>query len=711
MARLVFVLSFGEPEEAFFADTFLALLCADARRAGHQAEVVRVHYHGREARADQEIRERLSAELTSLRPDLVVVERLFDPVPLAGWNVLQVTRGDSVEPAPGVRHVLGAVTELMRGRGARSTPSMASLRRAFEAVLGALERGDDLGAVAGVATAVAGELGVGSPLPRAEGEGPFDPVIDARVIAPGAAPPITHKTLLGNVGCPFAADPLASEHYRGIELPEALPIARLGCAFCHMGGDYEKRPEQVVVERLVEQAKYFSERLPEVQSFALDDQHALGYLGLLLTTASARGVPPRRWLFPARPDSFVRERPKVQAAAREAARLGHRIEVHLSGFEAFSDRELERYAKGCSKADLLAAVGAMRELQRELPESFDYRRARAHSLILWNPWTSPADVRESVTAIRDHELDELFHDIGRNRLRLYRELPIYWAALRDGALLEGWKDDDEGSARRKGYSSELPWRFLDERTRVAHEVAARLRDRLGRETELDQLDAALDFAEAGGASFEECKAGLAELESTLDTFLVPDRGDDLPARGFQTRAVACRLRPASLPSDFDAAFADGRPLFTIGKGPGLADLRARATREARPYGLLVDAGCPPEHLEGASHLSVRVRSTSDSVPHGDFALEARVSPRSGQLAALPAFAAWAREHGVPQLRVEIALHELGLGELGEAAARLRELGAACRREGVALEVAPLASGLGDFRFLPSLKSRSATPRS
>ena len=53
--NVAFVLPYGEPSDGFFADTLLALLCADARARGHRAEMVRVYYDGRSAERDAEI--------------------------------------------------------------------------------------------------------------------------------------------------------------------------------------------------------------------------------------------------------------------------------------------------------------------------------------------------------------------------------------------------------------------------------------------------------------------------------------------------------------------------------------------------------------------------------------------------------------------------------------------------------------------------------
>lgn len=711
MATVVFVLAFGEPEEAYFADTLLTLLAADARRAGHRVHVVRAYYHGRDAGKDAEIRRQLADYLSDRDPDLIVVERLFDPAPVieGGRAVLQITRGDPVEPEAGVDYVLGAVTDPVPGRPARRAPSVGGLRAAFHEVIAALEKGADLSQVAGVGRVEAGQIRIAAPLPTASTPGPFDPLTHADVIAPGEPPRPRHKVLLGNVGCPFAADPMQAPHFSGVELPTGLPIARLGCAFCHLGGDYEKRPDAEVVASLLEQAEYFSRVSPDIRCFTIDDQHCIRYLPLLVREAAARGIAAVRWFFPARPDSLSRERTRVEDAARIAAEVGHVIEVHLSGFEAFCDRELARYNKGCTKAELLDAVAQMRALQAEYPTSFEYAAARAHSLLLWNPWTSPADLRESVTTIRDHDLGELFHEIGRNRLRLYRELPIYWAALRDGAVVERWPGEDTGTARRKGYSTDVPWRFLDPRTHVAHEIAAKLRDRLGRGSELDQLEAAVDFAECGQDSWEP---GLVELEAELARLLAPTRALDQPERGAQARAAPCVFDQRTRPRDLDAALSQAArnavSVFAVGPcvlaHPMFAEFADRARAQGSRVTLLLQAE-HTSHARGAESVSVRVDSPAALLDPNLFAhcaaIEARVQPVGARLDELPRWAEWAVACRIPQLRLEVSLPALGLARLGDGARAIGALAAACRSRRVKLEVAPLASGLRDFRFVPT----------
>ena len=767
--NVAFVLPYGEPSDGFFADTLLALLCADARARGHRAEMVRVYYDGRSAERDAEIVERLVAWLAQRACDLVVVERLFDATPMerhrrafAESRVLQVTRGDSVEPGAGVDYVLGSAPGVTRRGTTRRTPQIDELRAAFDELLSVAP---DLDAkwrsVPGLFRGGPTSSETGTPLGQGEREGegplgkerrtfPFAPVIEQEVIAPGAAPPVVRKTVFGNVGCPYARDPAESEHFRGVELPVEQELSRLGCAFCHMGGDYEVRSDEDVVQSLVAQARYYAERVEGLEEIVLSDQHPIRYLAALMR--GARGLPQLRWLFPARADAVLREQRALEEAILSARANGQILEVYLSGFEAFSDRELARYNKGTTKSEMLESVELLRELGTRYPDAFEYARSRGHSMLLFNPWTRPEDVRESVDAMRAYGLGELFFEVGRNRLRLYPDLPITYAAERDGALEREWQAGDEGAARRKGYSSERPWRFLDGRTRALYGVAQLLRDELGTETELAQLSAAVAWAEAGHADVGGVARDLARLRQVFEMLLLDGaRPKDL--RRATTVAVeavlfggacnngcgACPHRDgyvddATLLGRVDAAAEHGRPLLFAGREPTLhPEVVQAVARSARPVGVVSNGrrfayaaftqaavragltagsvklfGATPNGADAITRDAGGFAQACDGVRQlrgRGVALELRTPLYRASLSTLERMAELAVELDVPALRVEAAVDAIGLDALSVAADGVERLARRCSSLGVALEAAPLRAGMRDFRYMPAHRER------
>lgn len=758
---IAFVVPYGEPKEGFLPDSLMALLCGVARQTGHEAALVRVHYQGDRGAGDARVRQKLRAWIAERDPALVVLDRIFDAAPFAGRRVLMVSRGESFDPVEGVDLWIGSFPGWSRrGVASRRTPMVGELVAAFRGVLERLGRGEDPADAAGVGRIAADGIRVGEASAGVAALRPFRPAVDAEVIAPDVAPVMRRKTLFGNSGCPYGSDPIGAPHYRGLELANDGSMARLGCAFCHMGGDYQKRADEEVVAELVEQAVVWTRACPEVEELVLNDQHPMRYLASLMDAARAAEVRPVRWLFAARADAFVREREQIEAAIGAASRAGQVLEVYLSGFEAFSDRELERYHKGTTVAEMVRAVEVMRELRRAHPGAFDYARARGHSLILWNPWTAPEDLAESVAHVRAHGLAELFHEMGRNRLRLYRDLPIHAAAERDGAVADTWDEGDEGAGRAKGYNPERPWRFLDPRTAAAHRVAKMLRETLGAETEVAQLAAVSAWAGGAGgpgpSAPVEVRAGCEALRDALAELTVAKRAAGQPERGAtesgavvlfagacNNGCVACANRDSWLDDSLDAVLArveaaratGARAIVLAGREPSVHPDIERIVRAARgddgrrvamiTNGRRFAYARFAQALVGAGLTSASVKLFAPGAERADAiarvegahaqalsglralataglrALEIRVPLHRDNLDTLTAYAQLAARAGVRQLRVEAALDAIGLDDLAAAATAIRTLAAACARAGVALDASPLESATRHFARIPS----------
>ena len=756
---IAFGLLYGEAREGFFPDSLLAHLGARARALDCDARMVRVYYDGRDGRRDAEVARRLRAWLDACGAQVMVLDRVIHPEVLRAWAdaapgrcCVHVTRGESFDPVAGVDWVIGAMPGMLRRGATRRAPSLPRIASAFEAWLRAWRAGEDPAAVPGVARLVGEALCAGASLPEEDGAPrDFEALVEQEVIALGAPPRTVRRTLFGNVGCPYGTDPMTQPFFAGVTLPADGSVARLGCAFCDLGGDYERRPDARVIDDVAGQAAFWSAQDPSVEEFVLSDQHAVRYLAALLRAAAARGVRPMRWLFAARVDTFVRELQRVREVVEVARETGHTVELYLSGFEAFSDDVLARFNKGVTAGESVAAVDAMRALAREHPGSFDYARVRGHSMILWDPWTRPEELAESVAVMRAKGLGEMFHEAGRNRLRLYRDLPLFHAAARDGALTERWEGDDRGAGDRKGYNPEHPWRFLDGRARVAYALALWLRETLGPETELSQLAAvaayarALSEADLDGA-VARAQAGVLALRDAL-AWLCGPRGAGAPRQGATTRAAAvrfgggcnngcagCANRDVWLPDDgaslaarVDAARATGaRAVVLAGREPTLhpdfTDLVKRARGDDGRAVAVVTNGrrfvyggfARAAVAAGLRSASVKVfgadEATGDAVASvagahaqalagaarlraaGLPALELRAAVYASALPRMADLAEVTRAAGAAQLRVEVALDAVGIAGAPEAAAALAALAGRCAALGVALEASPLEAG-------------------
>lgn len=767
MSRSVaFVLAYGEHADVFFPDTLLAELCARAIADGHRGALVRVYYDGRDPAGDADVRRRLIAWLAAREADVVVVDRLFDAAPLRahceaapGREIVFVSRGESLDPPDGV-WVVGADPGRTKTGATKRSPTIPELVHAFRRTLAALDEGRDPAEVPGVAQAREGRLVAAAPLEPAAALQPYAAEPSFDVISLREPPPLVRRTLFGNSGCPYSHDPLeSSSHFVGVRLPGERALARLGCAFCSMGGDYEKQPDAMTVDRLVEQAVLWARHTPRLEEFVLNDQASLRYLATLIRRAAAAGVPPVRWLFAARADSFVKEVPKVEAAIAAAQEVGHVVEVYLSGFESFSDAELERYNKGLRARDLVAGVETMRALHRRHPDAFAYAKARGHSLILFSPWTTPEQLDESVRTMRSEGLGELFHELGRNRLRLYEDLPIYWAAARDGLLSDAWEDGDEGAGRRKGYNVEHPWRFHDRRTRAAWALSGLLRERLGTTAELPQLAAAVELAKRVdpdvdvAALLAGVEGGLERLRARMHA-LVAERPADGPPRGRSERAEPIEFRArcnngceacpnrdswlddaeSALAERVDRARASGRAIVLAGREPTIHPAFARLVQlasgpERRRVGVVTNgrmfalprfvALARRAGLTGASiKLFAPDPATADRIARVEGAhaqalqafselakagiegRELRAPLHTHNLDRLPDYADLAQRLGATQLRVEAALDAVTLDRLDAAADALERLVERCVVLGVPIEASTLDSGTGRFEWVP-----------
>lgn len=756
--RIAFVIFHGEERYGFFDDTFVSLLCADARRSGHAAEVVHVFFDGGDAGRDASVRKLFRNWLAEQGTELLVCERAVDAASLAefaaapGKTLLQVTRGDSLDPAPGAQFILGALPGLTsRGRVAR-TPSTADLRHGFRAFLRSSAGAGPFADVPGLCRIRGDSLIPCAEVVTTDESWPFDPVVDHQVLALRALEPATHKTVFGNVGCPYSRDPYLLPHYRGAEAPDHVGLSRLGCAFCPMGGDYQVRGDTEVVRGIVQQARYFADAWPQLQSLLLSDQAPLRYLSELMRSAAAAGMRPLRWLFPCRAEALLRETEALTEALTAARASGQMLECYLVGFESFCQRELDRYNKGVQVAELVQSVERMRSLKAEFPESFEYARARGHSLVLFNPWTSPEDVLESAHVMRAHGLCELFDEPFRNRLRLYADLPITYAAKRDGALSVG-EQLGSGAGRRKGYSLETPWRFLDARTPRLTESTELLQEQLGSGSALSQLFAAAQYAKRPSASGRtELSKGLAALKAAVDALLHDDRrppklgrASTLPAAPVlfagdcNNGCAACPNRDHYLSDAAEAVFdrvhsarRSGEAVLFAGREPTLHPslldlLEAARGPDGRAVGMVSNARrfcyeaftsvCVRAGLSGVSvKLFASSESDSDAISrcpgaqqqalaglnalarHG-VALEIRAPMNQRNIGEFERYADLGARAGA-SLRVEFALDALGLENLGRASDALGALVQACVARGIALEASPLSLGTRDFRFLP-----------
>ncbi len=753
------VSGFGTSKGGYFSDVLLGLLCSDALALGHDAKMLRVYYDGTHRERDAEISQRLADWLLNEEIDLVVTDRVLDNSPFARWKAQRpASRMLLLPPPEGMASVPPADAALgfrpyerRRDHGEMGD----EVRRAFAMWLAADLASAEEADIPGLSQVRHGRLqSPARSLLEATGSSlHFRPVVECEVISDSAITPAPY-TVFGNGGCPYSRDVSQAAPYADLQLPEEDEILRKGCAFCTMGGDYDKRTNQETVASVLRQVSYLTEHLPKPHSFVLTDQHPLRYLTLLLERAEAEGIREVTWLLETRADWLVEHRAALEQSIAIAARTETRLQLYLVGFESFSNEDLERYNKGTTREILLAAADLVRELARLHPRHFGYTRDRGHSLILFHPWTSPSSLLESGETLRANGFSDFFYDITRNRLRLYPRLPVYSLAKSQGLVTDDWVGDEASqTARSKGYSVDIAWRFSDPRAAIAYEACRKLRNDLGGETEISQLVAVSRWS-AGFPADEtpepddavgDLESALAKLSDRFGRLLQGSCGDRAApvifAGACNNACHGCENRDRFFPDDgeslqgrVDEAREKGLPVMLAGREPTLhPDFvplieRARSEDERRvgvvtngrrfAYGKFTAQAV----RSGLSDVSVKVfaptAELADRICRVEGAhaqamagieklvkvgvrMEMRVPLHASALDTLADFAELASSHRVGTIRVEVALDSLGLRNLARAETSLEQLEAACRERGVRLAVSPLPCGMRGFDRMPA----------
>jgi hypothetical protein len=202
-----------------------------------------------------------------------------------------------------------------------------------------------------------GSRAAGAGLDGGPGGPPLDyrPVVECEVIAAAETPPShTPYAVFGNGGCPYSRDVSQAAPYvtrrsrRGRAAPQ-------GCAFCTMGGDYDKRPDDETVASVLRQVGISPSTYPS-RTRSCSPISIRCATCALLESAERRGVRDVTLLLETRADWLVEHRDALVKSIEIAERTRMRLELFLIGFESFSDEDLELFNKGTTRAGLLAAV-------------------------------------------------------------------------------------------------------------------------------------------------------------------------------------------------------------------------------------------------------------------------------------------------------------------------------------------------------------------
>ncbi len=275
-------------------------------------------------------------------------------------------------------------------------------------------------------------------------------------------------------GCPWMADARKSKIFEGLE---GEGIQFKGCTFClDQSGAYAAPTQAQAVESWLSQVRAIRARAPETREVLLIDERPHPFLPAFFEAIAAE--PALHWielLIKSRVDWLLQfGESHLAPGAIAAAKSGSVVHLYLVGFENFDQFHLELFNKGQTAEDAEAAIGLLRSLGARFPQSFEFRKLRAHGIVLFTPWTTPEALLENARWMKRLNFGELRSEALKTRLRLYPRTPLYHLAERDGLLTERFDTARPDRAAEQGYDASAPWRFRDQRTEAVFRVASAL---------------------------------------------------------------------------------------------------------------------------------------------------------------------------------------------------------------------------------------------
>lgn len=339
---------------------------------------------------------------------------------------------------------------------------------------------------------------------------------------PGTRRPSERLSVYVNPGCPWASSVASNPAYEGADLvgPE---LSLRGCGFCLQDGRYSGLDAGATVDRVLFELRAWVGIHPECKEVVIWDESPWRFLPLLVERIADELNVPLAVCFHSRVDDLLRHSATIEkacAAARRKADSGVTLAVTLIGFENYSNAELARMNKGVTDVELSAAAAECRRIADAWPDVFEFDRFQTSSFILFTPWTSASDLRENVAGFRRDGILDFATGMGLTKLRLYPGLPIFRLALRDGLVSHAPLASGMDSARRFGYSTDVPFRFRTPSVEHVYRLNAVLFPMVERNEQVDLLDwvvRSVFEGDAADASPDEFAALFMRLKRVLDS--------------------------------------------------------------------------------------------------------------------------------------------------------------------------------------------------
>ncbi|MDP1823165.1 MAG: hypothetical protein Q8L48_07990 [Archangium sp.] len=403
-------------------------------------------------------------------------------------------------------------------------------------------------------------------------------------------------------GCPWMADARKNPVFEGLG---GEGIQFKGCTFClDQSGAYAAPTEAQALASWLSQVRAIRARSPQAREVLLIDERPHPFLPAFFEAVAAEpALHGLELLIKSRVDWLLQfGESHLAPAATAAAKSGSVVHVYLVGFENFDQFHLDLFNKGQTAEEAEAAITLLRSLGDRFPRSFEFRRLRAHGIVLFTPWTTPGALLENARWMAKVNFSELRAEALKTRLRLYPRTPLYHLAERDGLLTERFEAARPDRAAEQGYDASAPWRFRDARTEAVYRVASALSaTRAQAEADVLRCAATLLIEHPGLAEVPD-DAHLPVMFSTQWRGLPRLQGLGAFGLDLELLGVLRGQKAASLKENVPAAVAPG--LVRAYRAMGLhADVTSTHTCDVR-------AGV---HREGGEHAIVAVAATADAL--------------------------------------------------------------------------------------------------
>ncbi|MBI5622767.1 MAG: radical SAM protein [Elusimicrobia bacterium] len=269
---------------------------------------------------------------------------------------------------------------------------------------------------------------------------------------------------------PFAANPF----FRGVDLSGCSMTG--GCSFCRKS-EYFQDISEGIVPVLERQLSALEKTCPRpggrrLQVWLLGDR-IVPCIDAVAEAVVRLRLSPADFKFETRVDLLLKNARRFEAALRRLEGTGHRFSLGEFGVENFASPELERYNKGVTPCQNLAALRLIAGWESRFPGVFVMAGKRGGmSMITFNPWTRPEELDTNIAVAEAAGLGKI--PGLTSRLRLFGGSPLEAKARQERLTARSFGDPLLDTGRMSFFAPEVPWRFAAPELEAVLRVLIRL---------------------------------------------------------------------------------------------------------------------------------------------------------------------------------------------------------------------------------------------